>query len=195
MAAPSMADAVTRSLIIVFIICCVLSSSVFGFNHVHYSKEELLSFRNINSNCDSVELNNRYPLSFFKSVRSDFENNNNGVNKNKRKRGKRSGALVRSRNKFKKTPLPNIFLSNVNRLYNKTDELFQRLGLNEYKYCQALCLTEIWLKECHPDSLISPPGFTPFRCDRDCDITNKSCGGGVMFLINQEWCKNIKVLS
>ena len=103
--------------------------------------------------------------------------------------------MVRSRNKFKRTPLPTLLLSNVNRLFNKTDELCEKLKLKEYKSCQALCLTETWLKDSHPDSLISPPGFTPFRCDRDPLTTNKSCGGGIVFLINQEWCKNVKVIS
>ena len=99
MAAPSMADTVMRVLIIVIIVFSVFSSDVFGANTIYYSKAQLLSYRNIISNCDSVDLNSKYPDSFFKSVTSDFDNNNNGVNKQKRKGGKRSGVLVRSRKK------------------------------------------------------------------------------------------------
>ena len=126
----------------------------------------------------------------------DTENVNNNVNKPKRKRGRRGGLLVRSRNKFNRTPLPSLILSNVNRLYNKTDELFTRIETqNEFKLCQVFCFTETWLKNDYPDNLMTPPGFLSYRCDRDLRATGKKDGGGVCFLINKEWCKNVKILT
>lgn len=66
--------------------------------------------------------------------------------------------MVKSRQKFNRTPLPSLILSNVNRLFNKTDELFERVKVkNDYAFCQALCFTETWLTDAHPDKFITGP--------------------------------------
>ena len=72
---------------------------------------------------------------------------------------------------------------------------FQIYNKSDYKFCQAVCFTETWLQEKHPDDLITPPGFAPYRCDRDLEATGKADGGGICFLINKEWCTNVKILS
>ena len=123
-----------------------------------YSIFELRSFRTFMT-CNSYSDTVYFPDSFFQSLFFDTEDvNNDFVNKPKRKRGRRGGLLVRSRNKFKRTPLPSLILSNVNRLFNKTDELFARIEThNEFKFCQVFCFTETWLKNDYPDKLMTPP--------------------------------------
>ena len=113
-----------------------------------------------------------------------------------RLRGKRGLLLVKSRQKFKRTPLPSLILSNINRIFNKVDELYERIyEKNDYKFSQVLCFTETWLTEDHSDNFVKPPRFSIFRCDRYFKITGKDDGGGVCFLINNEWCTNVKILS
>ena len=46
-----------------------------------------------------------------------------------------------------------------------------------------------------PDSAFTPPGFTSFRADRCPDQSGKQIGGGICFLINDRWCKDIKMIS
>ena len=55
------------------------------------------------------------------------------------------------------------------------------------------CLTETWLNKDTSDSSMCPPGFTPFRADRDNDLAmKKGFGGGVGFLANDRWCQTQK---
>ena len=38
--------------------------------------------------------------------------------------------------------------------------------------------------------MVTPPGFTSHRADRSANLSLKSKGGGVCFLINDRWCIN-----
>ena len=106
-----------------------------------------------------------------------------------RRRGKRCGALVRSRKRNSKAPLPSIFLANVRSLRNKFDELCCHIATRkDYGNCCAYFLTETWLDDNVPDSAMTPPGFSLFRMDRDLSIVDKRKGGGVGFMINDKWC-------
>ena len=71
------------------------------------------------------------------------------------------------------------------------DELFLLTQNNwKFKECSAICLTETWLDEGIPDAVVTPPGFTSHRADRSANLSLKSKGGGVCFLINDRWCIN-----
>ena len=97
-----------------------------------------------------------------------------------RKRGKRGGLLVRLRKRTIKPPVPSIIMANVQRLYNKTDELFCRIKCQkDFRDCCVFSFCETWLRPSHPDSAVQPDGFSLFRQDRDSKITGKSQGGGV----------------
>ena len=64
----------------------------------------------------------------------------------RRRRVKRTGALVRLRQRGLRTPLPGIILSNVRFLANKLDELQLLLGKNrDFSSSAVLCFTETWL--------------------------------------------------
>ncbi|PIK46328.1 hypothetical protein BSL78_16816 [Apostichopus japonicus] len=116
--------------------------------------------------------------------------------KPKRKRGRRGGKLVKLRRRQYNAPVLRVILANVQSLYNKTGELFSRIAnLRDYSDCNVFCLTETWLTSDHPDCILQPPGFTIYRHDRDRQITGKSQGGGVCFLINKKWCTDVRVIS
>ena len=113
-----------------------------------------------------------------------------------RRRGRRAGALVKFRRRDLRPPLPCVFLSNVRSLKNKADELFFLIQSNgDFKDCSAFCFTETWLDPSIPDPAVQPPGYTLFRADRSPDLSNKSRGGGISFLVNQRWCSDADVLS
>jgi hypothetical protein len=64
----------------------------------------------------------------------------------RRKRGKRSGLLVRLRRRAHRAPLPSILLSNVQSLDNKVDEIRARVAFQrDIRNCNVLCFTETWL--------------------------------------------------
>ena len=103
---------------------------------------------------------------------------------------------MRSRRRFCRTPVPSMILANVQRLHNKIDELLGRIETQkDYKNCNVFCFTETWLTPPYHDSLAQPPGFTLFRQDRDNEVTGKSKGGGVCFLVNNQWCADVKIIS
>ena len=170
---------------------------LFGFilptNGINYSRDELF---NLNSDVfkNSRNWNETY---FSSSVRdSRHSDQNNRSMAPRRKRGSRGGHLVKSRKRFSNTPLPTIILANVNRLFNKYEELFSRIDNDKnFSNSQVICYTETWLKDEHPDSLVKPHGFDIFRLDRDLVETQKEDGGGVCFFINQMWCSNVKVVN
>ncbi len=51
-----------------------------------------------------------------------------------------------------------------------------------------ICLTETWISREVPDFIIKPTGFSMHRADRIPDLSGKSKGGGVCFMINNSWC-------
>ena len=113
-----------------------------------------------------------------------------------RKRGKRSGTLVKFRRRSTRPPLPAILLSNVQSINNKTDEFLHVMtNKREYSETSVVCLTETWLVPDTPDSAFVSPGFTAFRADRCPVKSGKQAGGGICFLINNRWCTDSKLVS
>ncbi|KAK3534944.1 hypothetical protein QTP70_002030 [Hemibagrus guttatus] len=113
-----------------------------------------------------------------------------------RRRGKRSGVLVRLRRRGLRTPLPGIFLSNVRSLCNKMDELTLQMNKNrDFPTSCVLCFTEMWLCDAIPDSALQLGGFNLYRADRHTELSGKTKGGGICFYTNNSWCNDVKVLS
>lgn len=57
-----------------------------------------------------------------------------------------------------------------------------------YRESSNVCLTETWLTNNMPDSLISFTGFRTIRADRDTTASGKQEGGGLILLANNKWC-------
>ena len=92
-------------------------------------------------------------------------------------------------------PLPSIILSNVRSLRPKApNTTFDELQANvvfrsEFREACVLCFAETWFSENISDDSVAIDGFgSPFRCERDCDVTGKKRGGGVCMYINEAWC-------
>ena len=79
---------------------------------------------------------------------------------------------------FAKNVIPTTMVANVQSLVPKLDELLAAL---EVYPAEFVCLTETWLNESCPDSLVHLPGYLCFRND----LQNRR-GGGV--------CENVKSL-
>ena len=62
-----------------------------------------------------------------------------------------------------------------------------------YKNASAIALTETWLHSTIDDNHIAFDGFDVYRADRDPDASNKSRGGGCLWLIRKSWCINTTV--
>ena len=113
----------------------------------------------------------------------------------RKRRGRRAGVLVRLRRRAHRPPLPSILLANVQSLDNKLDELRSRLAFQrDIKNCCVLAFTETWLNPLIPDFAIAQDGFSIHRQDRTND-SGKSKGGGVCFMINNKWCSDVGVIS
>ncbi|XP_019713383.1 uncharacterized protein LOC109508029 [Hippocampus comes] len=118
-----------------------------------------------------------------------------GAWKRRRRRGKRAGMLVKLRQRGFGTPLPSIHLANLRSLPNKMDELLLLTKTNKtFAHSAALCFTETWLSDRHPDSVLHLPGFCLLRADRDTELSGKSKCGGICFYINEEWCTDVTKL-
>ena len=65
----------------------------------------------------------------------------------------------------------------------------------DYRDCYVYCFTETRLTPDYPDSALQLPGFTVHSHDRNSDITEKSRGGGVCLLINENWCTDVCIIS
>lgn len=74
--------------------------------------------------------------------------------------------------------IPSLLLSNVNHVLNKLDELF--LLVSEYSF-DIIAITESWLTEHVPDSLVTLRNYTLFRRDR-----TSGAGGGIMCYIRND---------
>ncbi len=113
----------------------------------------------------------------------------------RRKRGKRAGALVKSRQCGFRPPLPSIHLANLRSLANKSDELQLLTRTNkDFLNSAALCFTETWLNRAIPDSALHLAGFQLFRADRVTETSGKTRGGGLCFYINEGWCTDVTIL-
>ncbi len=117
--------------------------------------------------------------------------------KQNRRRGKRAGVLVRLRCWADRRPLSSILLGNVQSLDNKLCEPRARISFQcEIRDRSIICLTETWMSRKVPDFAIEPTGFSVHRANRIPDLSGKSKGGGVCFMINNYWCdrKNAECL-
>ena len=111
----------------------------------------------------------------------------------KRQRGKRAGRN-RKATLQRKLPLPSIVLANARSINNKVDELDGLIKFHyAYKNASAIALTETWLHSTIDDNHIAFDGFDVYRADRDPDASNKSRGGGCLWLIRKSWCTNTTV--
>lgn len=109
--------------------------------------------------------------------------------------GRRAGILSRFRRRPYWPPLAGLLLSNIQSLRNKMFELLHLIWTKRnYGECSAICLTETWLDQSVPDSAVSPPDFTIHRADRSIQLSLKSEGGCICFMINQHWCTNSTIL-
>ena len=96
----------------------------------------------------------------------------------RRKRGKRSGLLVRLRRWAHRAPLPSILLTNVQSLDNKVDEIRARVAFQrDIRDCNVLCLTETWLTGETLSERVQPAGFSTHRADRNKHLSGKKRGG------------------
>ncbi len=106
-----------------------------------------------------------------------------------RRRGKRGGVLVRLRCWADRPPLSSIRLGNIQSLDNKLCEPRAQISFQcEIRDCSIICLTETWMSRKVPDFAIEPTGFSVHRANRIPDLSGKSKGGGVCFMINNSWC-------
>ncbi len=113
----------------------------------------------------------------------------------RRKRGKRAGVLVKSRQRGLRTPLPSIHLANLRSLANKSDELQLLTRTNkDFLNSAALCFMETWLNGAIPDSALHLSGFQLFRADRVTESSGTMRGDGLCFYINEGWCTDVTVL-
>ncbi len=112
----------------------------------------------------------------------------------RRKRGKRTGALVKLHERGFRTALPSVHLANLRSLPNKTDELLLTCTNKDFSNSAALCFTETWLSEAIPDNALHLPGYQLFRADRITELTGKTRGGGLCFYINEGWCSDVTTL-
>ncbi len=113
----------------------------------------------------------------------------------RRKRGRRGGVRERLRRRSSKSPLPSVILSNVRSLAPKIDELCAiTKTCFEYRESNLMVLTESWLHEGIPDSLLELDGYTLVRADRSSD-SGKNSRGGVCMNICDRWCSILIIAS
>ena len=154
-----------------------------GKGPLPYSRDSLLSLQNSNS-----------PIPTF-DFPAEMNKNDDSVKVRKSKRGKKGGVRRRLKKARIRPPLPSIILSNVRSLRPKApnttfDELLANVAfMSEFREACMLCFTDTWFCDNISDDSVAIDGFgSPFRCDRDCDLTEKKRGGGVCMYINEAWC-------
>ena len=185
--APPMAAVVLWSVVL-----CVFMSG-FVFCGISYAREERICIRDtpldifpifLTRSTDVLDILVRGTAVFTQAVRWA-----------RRQRGKRAGALARLRKRGSRTPLPGIFLTNVNSLCNKMDELRCLVAKNkDYHSAAVYAITETWLSEDVPDAAVQLEGFQLHRADRDTLSSGKVCCGGVCFFVNESWCTDVSVI-
>ena len=150
-----------------------------GKGPLRYSREFLLSLQNSDSPIPTLD----FPLEMYRYDDSNVR---------KRKRGRKGGVRRRLKKARTRPPLPSIILSNVRSLRPKApnttyDELLANVVFRiEFREACMLCFTETWFCDNISDDSVAIDGFgSPFRCDRDCDVTGKKRGGGVCMYIKE----------
>uniref|UniRef100_A0AAZ3NQE4 Tetraspanin 31 n=1 Tax=Oncorhynchus tshawytscha TaxID=74940 RepID=A0AAZ3NQE4_ONCTS len=107
----------------------------------------------------------------------------------RRRRGRRSGLLVRLRIRAHRAPLPSILPANVQSLDSKVDEIQARVAFQrDIRDCNILCFTETWLTRDTLSESVQPAGFFTHRADRNNHLSGKKKGGDVCLMINETWC-------
>ena len=169
-------------LVVYVLFLTVLSQVIIGF--ISYSREDLLDIRATSTHhhynqeydfpeadpvfCPPPRTMDRIPASKPKQRR--------------RKRGRRSGLLVRLRRRAHRAPLPSILLANVQSLDNKVDETRARVAFQrDIRDCNVkrlLHFTETWLTRDTLLESVQPAGFFTHRADRNKHLSGKKrCGG------------------
>ncbi len=184
-----MAASVCCSLVLLlFLLVCPVLSNVFP---ISFTKNKLLDIRN--STPDKL-----LPTFEHSDILLDILVGGAAFlykRSRRRKRGKRAGALVKSRQRGFRTPLPSIHLANLRSLANKSDKLQLLTRTNkDFLNSAALCFMETWLNRAIPDSALHLAGFQLFRADRVTESSGKTRGGGICFYINEGWCTDVTVL-
>ncbi|XP_036944052.1 uncharacterized protein LOC119013532 [Acanthopagrus latus] len=107
----------------------------------------------------------------------------------RRRRGCRSGAKRREKQRRHKPAVPAIIMGNVRSLGNKTDELAALVKTQrEYRECSIFCFSETWLHSNIPDNSVCVPGYSVVRGDRDWSTSRKKKGGGLALYVSERWC-------
>ena len=156
------------------------------------SNDRLVYNRNFIVSLNSNQLNvfdDLIPLNIkAKTVQSNV--------RKQRRRGKRGGRLVKARSlKLSKIPLPSIILANVQSLNNKREELHARIHhQKDFRNCCIFTFFETWLHDGLPNAMFEPDGFKLYRLDRSFALTQKTKGGGVCVIINNNWCTDTKIV-
>ncbi len=161
MMAPHMAASVCCSLVLfLFLFVCPVLSNDFP---ISFTRNELLDIRNSTPD-------NLLPTFEHSDVLLDILVGGAAFlfkcSRRRRKRGQRAGALVKTRQRGLRTPLPSIHLANLRSLANKSDELQLLTRTNkDFLNSAVLCFTETWLNGAIPDSALHLSGFQLFRAD------------------------------
>ncbi len=168
MMAPHMAASVCCSLVLfLFLFVCPVLSNDFP---ISFTRNELLDIRNSTPD-------NLLPTFEHSDVLLDILVGGAAFlfkRSRRRKRGKRAGALVKTRQRSLRTPLPSIHLANLRSLANKSDELQLLTRTNkDFLNSAVLCFTETWLNGAIPDSALHLSGFQLFRADRVTESSGK----------------------
>ncbi len=187
--APHMAASVCCSLVLLlFLFVCPVLSNVFP---ISFTRNELLDIRNSTPD-------NLLPTFEHSDVLLDILVGGSAFlykRSRRRKRGKRAGVLMKSRQRGFRTPLPIIHLANLCSLANKSDKLQLLTCTNkDFLNFLKLCFTETWLNRAIPDSALHLAGFQLFRVDRVTESSGKTRGSGLCFYINEGWCTDVTVL-
>ena len=160
---------------------------ILGF--IAYSREELLNIRAASTHHQydqEYDFREADPV-FCLSARTTkwIPSGDRGL----RKRGKRSGLLVRLRRRAHRVPLPSILLANVQSLENKVVEIRARVAIQrEIRECNVLCFTETWLTRDTLSKSVQPAGFFIHCSDRNKHLSGKKKGGSVCLMIIESWC-------
>lgn len=110
----------------------------------------------------------------------------------RRRRGKRSGALVRLRQRdYAQRNIPLQRVLTAQQSGRNATAAGQKQGLSS---SEGLCFTETWLYGLIPDSVLQLAGFQLYRTDRDTALSGKTQGGGICFYVNGGWCNDETVI-
>ncbi len=143
--APHMAASVCCSLVLfLFLFVCPVLSNDFP---ISFTRNELLDIRNSTPD-------NLLPTFEHSDVLLDILVGGAAFlfkRSRRRKRGKRAGLLVKSRQRGLRTPLPSIHLANLRSLANKSDELQLLTRTNkDFLNSAVLCFTENLAERSYP---------------------------------------------